>query len=219
MAEYTGIIIPVSGKHDVPAWEDNDPHAEFTGTEHQIVNLSPSVVPEPEGAIPYSVIKSTWDSLESGLSGREIIGKLPYSVVEALYDSWSEELSGREFDAIVKDITKGFPESVFGKKMAGYCVNQKGGRITLKEPGRVVLTKGLGINPDDDAGKISVDGFYEAFIAGDYDMWYLIEARENAPSYAFSKYPDDDAISGDDLPDTKNLGFRIRRFQIRHPIY
>jgi hypothetical protein len=211
MAEYTGKSFSSSKQHSIDAWSDHDPHAQHTGTEFSLVNFSPASQPQPGGTIPYSFVKGTWDSFAPELSGRQLTGAPPLSLMKAIVDSFlAETLSNREIIGIALTIMKGYPESEFGKKMSGYCINQHGKIITLTEPGRIVLTNGASPSPYDTGGKVTTSGLYEVFnVKGDYDQWYLIAVKSDEPRYAaYKKYPPDDFIDGDDIPDTRNLGFQ-----------
>jgi hypothetical protein len=211
MPEYTGKSFSISKQHTIEAWSDHDPHAQHTGTEFSLVNFSPTTPSPVGGTIPYSFVKGTWNSFAPELSGRQLTAAPPLSLLKAIFDLFlPETVSNREILGIALTIMRGYPESEFGKKMSGYCINQHGKIITLTEPGRIVLTKGTSPSPYDTGGKVTTSGLYEVFnVKGDYDQWYLIAVKSDEPRYAaYKKYPPDDFIDGDDLSDTRNLGFQ-----------
>lgn len=207
MAEYTSRIIasPTEGAHD--GRDDGLTGREPVSVGVAMVNFSPGPVGEPAGCTPYPVIEGVQDGWDDGLTGREPVGEI-ILMIEGVQDGRDGGLTGRDFLSAVETLIRGYPESVFGRRTAGYCVDKGGNRIFPLPTGSVVnITGTLATGVFDAATKTNPEGLYEAFLMGDYEKWYLIVEKASGRLVLYKKYSGAPDIDGDNLPDTLDLVF------------
>lgn len=213
MAEYVGVVVTglVEGAWD--SFDDGLTGREPTSAEVSMVNFSPGVVGEPAGATPYTVVEGTWDSFDDGLTGREPVGEI-ILVLDGVQDGFDDGLTGREFAAEIEAIINGFPEGAFGKRTSGYIVDTSGNPISLPVGAVVTLVGDTTSAEYEKAAKVGTDSFYEVFLEGGYDKWYLI-VEKGSRYLVYKKDPAAPALDGDNLPDTLNLAFAKISFKAR----
>ena len=212
MTEYTGIIVTgkiegapdgrddgLTGRETVgdvslivegvqDGWDDGLTGRESVSVDVGMVNFSPGAVGAPGDCVPYPVIKGVQDGWDDGLTGRETVGD-------------------------VESLMRGFPESVFGKRTSGYIVGKSGTPLTLPGEAIVTLVSDPSSAENDKAANVGTNGFYETFLEGGYDKWYLIVEKGDGKYDIYEKDPADPPINGDSIPDTRNLGFVKVKFK------
>lgn len=189
MAEYVGIVVTgiVEGAHD--SFDECLTGREATSVDVDMINFAPGPVGEPAGCTPHPVIEAVWDS-------------------------WDGSLTGREFISEIEPLIEGFPESTFGTRTAGYIIDKSGNRLSLPVGAVVTLVGDTASVMYDKATKVSTESFYEVFLEGGYDKWYLVVVTGNGKYNLYEKDPNDPVIDGDALPDTRDLGFVKVRFKV-----
>lgn len=214
MAEYVGIVITgiVEGAHD--SFDECLTGREATSVDVDLINFAPGPVGVPAGCTPHPVIEGVWDSWDGSLTGREFGTGVIVVVLEGVQDGWDGSLTGREFISEIEPLIEGFPESTFGTRTAGYIIDKSGNRLSLPVGAVVTLVGDTASVMYDKATKVSTESFYEVFLEGGYDKWYLVVVTGNGKYNLYEKDPNDPVIDGDALPDTRDLGFVKVRFKV-----
>lgn len=120
------------------------------------------------------------------------------------------EFTGRVLTLELFEKIRGWIEAIVGKVCSGYVINQFEQKIPTPWGGFVELLFGSFFQPQNTAGHVNTESFYQVFLTGDYDDWHLVVTFPNWVDKSYRKCPDAESILVEEgLPDSKDLCFCV----------
>ena len=117
--------------------------------------------------------------------------------------------------AIEIPVNMSWSESIVGKVWSGYCIDQNDAHITSAEGGYLTLISERGntnLNLVNTSCMVTVDGFFQVFMKGDYEDWEFTMQRVTSDRMfdpGYRQYPSGSSVEFEDVTGSHDLKFWV----------